>query len=262
MPDPTIAVQIVSYKTRAYLERCLRSVTEDLIGSGLTFTVNVLESASGEQLEDVVGACPHARLFEADVNRGFGAGHNFLAAQTDASYLLILNPDVDFIEPRTGERLLRTLERNPSASVAGPKLVDVNGNPQQWDHGLLHGVRAQIALRAGHSHWRPSDRRQEVAWVSGAVMLISRAAFDDVGGFDEQFFLYKEEEDLCLRLRRRGDRVLYEPAVTVRHVGSVVAQRPEELARSERHYIEKHLDGRRSRRLFEKLHRALAYVRL
>jgi hypothetical protein len=93
-------------------------------------------------------------------------------------------------------------------------------------------------------------------------MLISHGAFDAVGGFDERFFLYKEDEDLCLRLRRGGAQVLYEPAVTVRHLGSVVARRPEELARSERYFIEKHLDGRRSQRLFEKLHRVLPRVRL
>ena len=98
--------------------------------------------------------------------------------------------------------------------------------------------------------------------MSGAVMLISRDAFDGVGGFDEQFFLYKEDEDLCLRLRQADRQVLYEPAVSVRHLGSVVAQRPEELARSERYFIEKNLGGRRSQRLFEKLHQGLPHVGL
>jgi N-acetylglucosaminyl-diphospho-decaprenol L-rhamnosyltransferase len=253
MTAPTIAVQIVNYKTRAYLEQCLRSVTEDLIGSDLTYCVNVLESASGDHLEEIVASHAHAHLFESKVNGGFGAGHNFLAAQTDATYLLILNPDVEFIEAETSARLLHAAAENPSASAVGPKLVDVDGNPQEWDHGRLHG---------GHSHWRASDRRQEVAWVSGAAMLVSRETFGAVGGFDERFFLYKEDEDLCLRLRRGGAQVLYEPTVRVRHIGTVVARRPEELARSERYFIEKNLDGRRSQRLFEKLHRGLPYVRL
>jgi N-acetylglucosaminyl-diphospho-decaprenol L-rhamnosyltransferase len=262
MSAPTIAVQIVNYKTRAYLAQCLLSVTEDLVSSDLTYCVNVLESASGDRLDEMVEGYPHARLFESEVNGGFGAGHNFLASQTDATYLLILNPDVEFIETETSARLLHALSDIPSASAVGPKLVDVGGNPQRWDHGRLHGVRAQIALRGGHSHWQASDRRQEVAWVSGAVMLISRDAFGAVGGFDERFFLYKEDEDLCLRLRRGGAKVVYEPSVTVRHLGSVVAQRDEELARSERYFIEKNLDGGLSQRLFEKLHRGLPYLRL
>jgi N-acetylglucosaminyl-diphospho-decaprenol L-rhamnosyltransferase len=262
MIAPTIAVQIVNYKTRAYLDDCLRSVTADLVGSELTYCVNVLESASGDRLEETVAAYPQARLFESDANAGFGAGHNSLASKTDATYLLILNPDVEFVEADTTARLLRTLSDNPGAAAVGPKLVDAGGQPQRWDHGRLHGVRAQIALRGGHSHWKASDRQLNVAWVSGAVMLISRDAFVAVGGFDEQFFLYKEDEDLCLRLRRGGAQVLYEPAVTVRHLGSVVARRLEELALSERYFIEKHLDGRLSQRLFEKLHRGLPRVRL
>ncbi len=262
MAAPTIAVQIVNFKTRDYLELCLRSVTEDLESSEISYCVNVLESASGDRLSELIAGFPQARLFESEANRGFGAGHNFLASQTDAAYLLILNPDVEFIEAETGARLLNALRSSPRTSAVGPKLVEASGNAQRWDHGRLHGVRAQIAIRGGHSHWRATDRRAEVAWVSGAVMLIPRDAFNDVGGFDEQFFLYKEDEDLCLRLRRSGAQVLYEPAVTVRHLGSVVARRPEELARSERYFIEKNLEGRRSQRLFEKLHQGLPRIGL
>jgi N-acetylglucosaminyl-diphospho-decaprenol L-rhamnosyltransferase len=262
MTAPTIAVQIVNYRTRDYLEQCLRSVTADLANNGLTHSVNVLDSASGDRLDELIDRYPGARLFESDVNRGFGAGHNLLAAETDASYLLILNPDVEFIEAETTRRLLCAVSDDPRAAAVGPKLVDIEGRPQRWDHGRLHGVRAQIAMRGGHSHWRATDRRLEVAWVSGAAMLIARDVFISVGGFDERFFLDKEDEDLCLRVRRAGERVLYEPAVTVRHLGSVVARRPEELARSERYFIEKNLDGRRSQRLFEKLHRGLPHVRL
>ena len=124
MTAANIAVQIVNYKTRAYLEQCLRSVAEDLAGSDLTYCVNVLESASGDDLAEIVAGYPHARLFESDVNGGFGAGHNVLASHTDASHLLILNPDVKFIEPRTSARLIQTLRDNPGASAVGPKLVD------------------------------------------------------------------------------------------------------------------------------------------
>jgi GT2 family glycosyltransferase len=77
--------------------------------------------------------------------------------------------------------------------------------------------------------------------VAGAFMLVRRERFDAVGGFDEGFFLYKEDEDLCLRLRQAGGTVLYEPAVTVEHVGSVVARRdPEQLGASVDRYRDKH----------------------
>ena len=90
--------------------------------------------------------------------------------------------------------------------AAGPKLLTAEGRAQPYDHGRLHGLRAEIALKGGHSYWRQTDTRQEVAWVSGAAMLVERAAFVALGGFDEKLFLYKEDEDLCLRLREAGGR--------------------------------------------------------
>ena len=112
------------------------------------------------------------------------------------------------------------------------------------------------------SYWRATDIRQEVAWVSGAAMLVERAAFRGVGGFDEKLFLYKEDEDLCLRVRETGASVIYEPAVTLRHVGSVVADRHGELVGATSYFFAKHYRHERSRRAFAAAHRTLAYLRL
>ena len=136
------------------------------------------------------------------------------------------------------------------------------GARQPYDHGRLHGMRAAIALNGGHSYWRATDTRQEVAWVSGAAMVIERTAFTGVGGFDEQLFLYKEDEDLCLRLREAGGRVVYEPAVAILHHESVVADRHQELDGASRYFFAKHFaDGRRAR-AFAAAHQTLAYLRL
>ena len=86
-------------------------------------------------------------------------------------------------------------------------------------------MRAAIALNGGHSYWRATDTRQEVAWVSGAAMVIERTAFTGVGGFDEQLFLYKEDEDLCLRLREAGGRVGVCTSITFVHETSSSARR-------------------------------------
>jgi GT2 family glycosyltransferase len=117
-------------------------------------------------------------------------------------------------------------------------------------------------LKGGHGYWRATDVRQEVAWVSGAAMVLERAAFDAVGGFDEQLFLYKEDEDLCLRLREAGGRIVYEPAVRILHHESVVADRHREMDGALRYYVAKHFAGRRSRRAYAAAHQTLAYLRL
>ncbi len=261
MTRPVVAVQIVNYRTRAYLERCLASVVSDLERGGPAYEINLLDNASGDDLEPLHDRYADCRVYVAERNLGFGAGHNLLASKTDAEHLLILNPDVEFIGPDTTRRLLESVAR-PGVKIAGPKLITSRGVAQRWDHGRLHGLRAQISNRGGHSYWREADVRQDVAWVSGAAMLIERAAYRSIGGFDEAFFLYKEDEDLCLRIRQAGGLVAYEATVVVRHSGSVVADRGAELARANRYFIAKHFAGRRSQRVFATVDRWLPYVGL
>jgi GT2 family glycosyltransferase len=263
VPDGiTLAIQIVNYHTRHYLERCVASVVADLGATELPYEINLLDNASGEDLEDLAVQVPHCRAFVAPRNLGFGAGHNLLAAQTAASYLLILNPDVELDSSETVERLLGVVRDDPRVAAAGPKLLTAQRRAQPYDHGRLRGIRAGIALRGGHSYWRETSTRQEVAWVSGAAMLVERRAFTDVGGFDEQLFLYKEDEDLCLRLRVAGRTVIYEPAVTMRHQGSVVADRERELTAASNYFFAKHYAHRPWRKAYGALHQTLAYLRL
>jgi len=256
-----LAIQIVNYRTRPELERCLPTLERDLAGSGLAYEVHILDNHSGDDLSDLPDSFAHCHVHASPRNVGFGAGHNLLARRSGAAgHLLILNPDVEFIQPASVERLLAALGDAPRAKAAGPRLVTAEGEPQRWDHGRLRGPRARIAVLAGDSYWRPTSRRQSVAWVSGAVLLMDRDAFERAGGFDERFFLYKEEEDLCLRLRRAGHRILYEPSVAVRHRGSVVARKDDPtFAESIAYFEGKNLSGGPLRQAFALLHRRLPW---
>jgi GT2 family glycosyltransferase len=262
MRGATIAVQVVNYRTRRYLELCVETVVADLRGSGLGYEVNLLDNASGEDLDDLAACFGGVRAFTAPSNLGFGGGHNRLAGETSAAYLLILNPDVEFLAAGSAARLLEIVAGDARVKAVGPKLLTADGHPQPYDHGRLHGPRAAIALKGGHSYWRATQVRQEVAWVSGAAMLVERAAFAAIGGFDVKLFLYKEDEDLCLRLREAGGSVVYEPAVAVRHHGSVVADPHQELTGATSYYFAKHFPRRSSRRAFAAAHQTLAYLRL
>lgn len=243
---PDVAVQVVNYRTRRHLERCLPSVLADLAPTGLDARVLVLDNASGDDLSALAARHPEVSFEVAERNLGFGAGHNRLAARHDAAALLFLNPDAELIEPRTVARLLAAL--GGGVVAVGPRLVAGDGAVDPRDHGELRGVRARVAQAAGHSHYRRRAAALDAAWVSGAACLVARPAFDAVGGFDAGFFLYKEEEDLCLRLRRRGGRVRYEPSVAVRHDGAAVASRDEHLAASVERFAAKHVRARRPAR--------------
>jgi N-acetylglucosaminyl-diphospho-decaprenol L-rhamnosyltransferase len=253
-----VAVQVVSFRTAHHLGACLRSVLDDLAPSGLAYEVLVLDNASGDDLGELARRHPEVAFSTAERNLGFGGGHNRLAAQHDAGALLLLNPDAELVEPATVARLLAALRADPGVAAVGPQLVGSDGAVDPRDHGELRGFRARIAQAAGHSHYRRRDAPADAAWVSGAACLVARGAFDAVGGFDPGFFLYKEEEDLFLRIRRQGGRVRYLPAVRVRHDGGAVASREEHLAPSVARYAGKHLGSPLQRRLMPPVHRAVA----
>jgi N-acetylglucosaminyl-diphospho-decaprenol L-rhamnosyltransferase len=245
-----VAVQVVNYRTRRQLAACLPTVLADV--AALDHRVLVLDNASGDDLSDLAARHPSVDFVAGERNLGFGGGHNLLASRHDARALLVLNPDTELIEPRTVARLLDAL--GGGVVAVGPQLVSASGAVDPRDHGELHGFRARVALAAGDSHYRRRDAPADVAWVSGAACLVARAAFDAVGGFDPEFFLYKEEEDLFLRMRERGGRVRYLPTVRVRHDGGVVASRDEHMPSSVARFAAKHAPRRR---LVRPVHRAV-----
>lgn len=237
MQQPEIAIQFVNYQTKNYLEQSLTDVKSDLQGTGIDYAIYILENGSGDDLSDLEQEQVYIKTSSA--NLGFGAGHNVLASAHDSPYILILNPDIKIIEEATIARLKQSLEQINEADVVGPRLITKQNEPQEWDHGELdfsHGNDSPT------SYWEVRTKRGAVAWVSGAAMLIKTEAFRAAGGFDENFFLYKEEEDLCLRFRQLGYQTYYVPDVTVLHYGSVVANKANRyFAQSIRYYKKKHL---------------------
>ena len=250
-----LAVQVVNYRTRDHLGRCLESVLAALAQAGVPARVLVYDNASGDDLSELEHRFAARVEFVAGAeNIGFGAGHNRLAARSDAGLICCVNPDIVVDRGNPFPALLDVFA-DPRVAAAGPRLVTPDGSTQRWDHGELRGLRARVANGAGHAHWRERAAAATVAWVSGAFLMVRREAFAAAGGFDEGFFLYKEEEDLCLRLRRGGGRILYVPAVAVTHVGGVVAGRDPELLRaSTARFVAKHHPGPR-RRVLDVLYR-------
>jgi GT2 family glycosyltransferase len=239
---PELTVQIVNFRTRDHLGPCVESLLPALAATGLSRRIAILENGSGE---DLSAFAEHADISVSAENLGFGGGHNRLASGNASPLLCLVNPDIVCDREDVLVRLLAALE-GERVVAAGPLLRTPAGAPQRFDHGELRGLQAVVANGAGRAHWRPRERTTEVAWVSGAFLLVRRAAFEAAGGFDEDFFLYKEEEDLCLRLRRAGGRILYVPEASAMHVGSVVAGRdPELLAAADARFEAKHAAGPR-----------------
>lgn len=237
----TLRIQIVNYKTKTYLFECIESLIKDLEGSEISYVIAIIDNNSGDDLSSIpqkfLGT--EIEIYQGEKNIGFGSGHNFLAKQGDARYLLMVNPDVKIIEPKTISRLLQHKEFL-KADVLGSRLVTEGGMPQKWDHGDLFGMLPRIATYFGGSYWIERRQQIRVSWVCGAWFLINQAVFLGSGGFDENFFLYKEEEDLCLRIRQKGGFVFYDPTIAVFHHSGVVAKKSDHLRKSTEYFISKH----------------------
>lgn len=230
-----VSVQVVNYRTKDHLIEVSRGAVRDMALAGVDWTLRVLDNASGDDLQDLGALLPDAplRVVQHTTNVGFGAGHNILAGLEPLPDLIfILNPDVRYLEEATFARLWAIMRQDRAVAV-GPRLVRPDGRPQVFDHGELYGWRAWVARQVGGSHWAPAMKVRDAAWVSGAAALVAGSAFRSAGGFDERFFLYKEEEDLCVRLRATGRPIRYAPSVLIQHIGQVVASHAEHFATSE-----------------------------
>lgn len=253
-----IRIQVVNYRTKAFLLECLRTLACSLGKTEIRYIVAILDNASGDDLSDLKSQFPELPLevHESAQNLGFGAGHNFLARQAEARYLFLVNPDTQFLQPQIPQRLFRqALETG--AQVIGPRLVTHKGRTQKWDHSECEGWLARIALATGNGYWRERNCPVEAAWVAGAACMIEKAWFERLGGFDEKFFLYKEDEELCWRLRALGGRVLYDPTLSVMHHGGVVARKSEHLRQSTDYFLQKHFHARPGYRAFRLLNALL-----
>jgi len=192
----------------------------------------VVDNASGDRVAKVLARdAPLARLVEESVNRGYGAACNRGARETSRPYLLFLNSDA-VVGAGAVAALADALDRDGGLAAVGPRLRNPDGSlqksirrlPTPWrifceSAGLafLSGGRSPLE---GHTATRQDHARaREVEALMGAALLVRRTAFEQVGGFDEAFFLYAEETDLMARWRERGWRLFYEPAAELVHAG-------------------------------------------
>lgn len=214
----------------------------------------VVDNASTDGAPSTISDLPVTVLALTD-NRGFGAGCNAGAAKGAAPYLLFLNPDATIDDDSLG-RLVSVLDENDVVGLAAPRILEPDGSLafSQRRFPRLRSTYARalflhrIFRRAGWADELVRDpSAYEISgspeWVSGAAMLVRRTAFEQIGGFDERFFLYCEDKDLCRRLRAAGYDIRYEPGATARHRGGESAPRAgllPVLARSRVTYARKH----------------------
>jgi GT2 family glycosyltransferase len=229
---PRLDIVIVNWNSRDLLRACVRALPA-AVGEGFTLDrLVVVDNASSDGSADgIAGLLPQAVVLGNAENRGFAVACNQGAAGSRADYLLFLNPDVR-VEAASLAGTLAFLEQSDNAGVgvAGVRLLDEQGHTQRCcareptaGRLLAQSVGLdRLAPRLFPPHfmleWDHADTRP-VDQVMGAFLVIRRELFEGLRGFDERFFVYYEDADLCLRVRRAGSRVMHYAGAAAFHQG-------------------------------------------
>lgn len=227
-PTFTVGAVVVSYNTRDLLLECLAAL-EEAHAAGELERIIVIDSGSPDgSAETARIAYPNITVVEVP-NRGYGAAANAGLRRLISDALLILNADA-IVQPGAIRHLTRALIAEPGVAIVGPRLRYPDGRPQpsrrrfptRWtplfeSTVLQEWFPTNRAVRHYYVDDVPDDQRQEVDWLYGAALLVRRAAYEQVGGFDERFTMYCEETECCLRFQQADWRVLYVPDSEVIH---------------------------------------------
>jgi N-acetylglucosaminyl-diphospho-decaprenol L-rhamnosyltransferase len=222
-----LAVVIVNYNTGDYLERCLASL--EAHRGDIDIDVLVIDNASHDGSHTkAIGEHPWARLIQNRENAYLSPAWNQGIRETDAPYVLLLNPDTEWWAGTLAD-YVGVARAHPRAGIVGPMVRNTDGSVYPSGRPLPSVVDAlghaflgpfvpgnRFSRRYHMQGWDRSTER-EVDWVSGCCMLLPRAVFREVGVLDESFLLYGEELDLATRLRDAGWSVLFTPQVEVLH---------------------------------------------
>lgn len=226
MTTPEVSVIIVSYGTRDLTLAALETVRG--AGERVAIEAIVVDNASlDDSAARIAEAHPQATLIRSPQNLGFAAGANLGAGRAVGEWLLFLNSDARLLEDSI-PRLLDAARSLAVPGAIGPLLLGPDGPEASVGHfygfrrdwaqflrvgRLFPGVRALDGIFLG----KLPERREAVEWITGACLLVRRDTFFSVGGFDEAYFMYVEDMDLCFRLRRAGCTNLFAPDAVVRH---------------------------------------------
>ena len=232
-----VSVIIVNWNTNELLGKSLHSVYSTM--EDTPFEVIVVDNGSSESITDLlISSFPDVRLIQNSDNVGFPRANNQAARIASGKYLLLLNSDA-FLQKGTIQEMLNLAQSNENIGLVGAQLRNLDGSFQASFTSFPNLIREFLILsglgRVWFSSWFPSHGPEEhygpqrVDYVEGACMLVNKSKYFEVGGLDEQYFMYAEDVELCYAMKKHGWQVWYHPGAKVVHVGSASSKdrRPE-----------------------------------
>ena len=206
--QPTLSIIIVSYNTADLIGNCLKSV---FAASNITREVFVVDNASSDRSSDFIKEnFPSAHLIANTENKGFAAANNQALPQCKGKYVFFLNPDTEIV-PDAFSEAISFMDANPRIGLAGTKIINPD-KTLQWSVSYKYPGQKYTTNES-------SNLPGKIACVLGASMIGRSELIKKIVGFDEDFFLYGEDQDMCLRIRKLGHEIGYIDSATVVHLG-------------------------------------------
>jgi N-acetylglucosaminyl-diphospho-decaprenol L-rhamnosyltransferase len=211
-----ISIVIVSFNAKADLMACLLSLKKN--PPSADHEIIVVDNASSDGSVEAAQRVPGVQVIRMGRNAGFAAANNVGIRGSRGDLLLLLNSDT-LVPPGALNRLVARLRATPAAAIAGPRLVDAEGQPE-LSFGRMISPLNEWRQKHRPPEWiRAATAREQFAdWVSGACLLVYRAEAEAVGLLDDRFFLYTEDVDFCHAVRRLGRKVLFTPEAEITHL--------------------------------------------
>jgi len=227
---PQISIIIVNYNTGRFLERCLASLFENV--SGLEVEVFVVDNASTDDSLERISKFNHQlKLISNQRNIGFARGNNKALKECRGEYILFLNPDTEILDGAL-TKMISFMQANKEVGFLVPKIYLPDGKFQESSFGPFPSLFHMILFRSSLATLFPflkklflrryfeAEGAFEVDWATGACLLCRRELLEKLNGFDESFFMYCEDTDLCYRARRIGAKIyFYSGAKIIHHLG-------------------------------------------
>ena len=232
-----VAAVVVDYDSGPVLAACVTSLVAQSVAQVVVVDNGAPTAVLTEQSAPGVAPARQVRVVRTGANLGYGAGANRgVAAAPGADVVLVMNPDVE-LHPGAVDALVRAIDADPAVAVVGPRVLEADGSrypsarrfPSPGD-ALAHALVGRVwpdnrFSRRYRMADLGTDRAVAVDWVSGACFAVRRRAWEELGGFDEAYFMYAEDMDLCWRARQAGWDVVYDPSATVTHLQGVSTRR-------------------------------------
>ncbi len=226
---PDVSIIVITYNTKELIQECLSALLKET--SQINRQIIVVDNGSEDGTFTELEKIPNIEPIRIEKNIGFGAANNVGYQKASGRYIVLLNSDA-FLHPGSMQKALSLMENNPEVGLGGARLVGKDGSWQPSARlfpSCLNTFLTLSGLAARFPHyrffgradrtWAPVDQATKTDWVPGAFCIIRRNALDSPSIFDERFFMYYEEVDLCYRIKEKRWKIYYWPEIVVTHLG-------------------------------------------